>query len=56
MHARNLAERARGLLRELEQFGRAPEWQPTAWSTTVTIAANDFQRDLLVTSARGKAA
>lgn len=47
-HARNLAERARGLLRELEQFGRAPEWQPTAWSTTVTIAANDFQRDLLL--------
>lgn len=47
-HARNLAERARGLLRELEQFSRAPEWQPTAWSTTVTIAANDFQRDLLL--------
>jgi len=47
-HACNLAQRARGLLRELEQFSRAPDWTPAAWTATVTIAANDFQRDLLL--------
>lgn len=47
-HALSLAERARGLLHELEQFSRAPKWQPASWTATVTIAANDFQRDLLL--------
>lgn len=47
-HAIALAEHARMLLRELERFGRAPVWCAANWRTTVTIAANDFQRDLLL--------
>lgn len=47
-HAIALAEHARMLLRELEIFGRAPVWSAAGWQTTVTIAANDFQRDLLL--------
>jgi len=47
-HALRLADRARTLLRDLEQFSRPPVWQPATWTTTVTIAANDFQRDLLL--------
>ncbi len=47
-HAQRLAERARGLLRDLERFSRPPEWQPATWTTVLTIAANDFQRDLLL--------
>jgi DNA-binding transcriptional LysR family regulator len=47
-HAIALAEHARTLLRELEIFGRAPVWSAATWRATVTIAANDFQRDLLL--------
>lgn len=49
-HAIALAEHARTLLRELERFGRAPVWSAENWRATVTIAANDFQRDLLLPS------
>lgn len=47
-HAITLAGHARMLLRELERFGRAPVWSAANWQATVTIAANDFQRDLLL--------
>jgi len=49
-HAISLAEHARTLLRELEIFGRAPVWSASTWQATITIAANDFQRDLLLPS------
>ena len=39
---------ARDLLRDLERFARSAGFDPTRWQTTFTIAANDFQRDLLL--------
>ena len=39
---------ARDLLRDLERFARSGGFDPARWQTTVTIAANDFQRDLLL--------
>ncbi len=47
-HARNLGVEARRLLRQLEDFARAGEFDPAQWRATVVIAANDFQRDLLL--------
>jgi len=46
--AQQLAEQARGLLRQLERFAHAGEFDPARWQSTVTIAANDFQRDVLL--------
>lgn len=46
--ARRLAGEARALLRELERFAHAGEFDPARWQATVTIAANDFQRDVLL--------
>ena len=44
-----LAAQARELLDELERFARAGgEFAPARWRTTFTIAANDFQRDVLL--------
>lgn len=43
-----LAEQARQLLRQLEQFAHAGEFVPARWQATVTIAANDFQREVLL--------
>jgi len=43
-----LAPRARELLRQLEGFASAGDFEPGRWRTTVTIAANDFQRDVLL--------
>ena len=43
-----LAGEARELLREFERFARWGDFDPSRWHTTVTIAANDFQRDLLL--------
>lgn len=43
-----LAERARELLVDLEQFSRLDTFDPRQWRTTFTIAANDLQRDLLL--------
>lgn len=46
--AEDLAGQARGLLRQLQQFAQSGEFDPGRWRTTLTIAANDFQRDLLL--------
>lgn len=46
--AEALAPRARELLRELQQFTQWEAFEPASWRTTLTIAANDFQRDLLL--------
>jgi DNA-binding transcriptional LysR family regulator len=43
-----LGTQARELLRDLERFARSGGFDPARWQTTVTIAANDFQRDLLL--------
>lgn len=46
--AEALAERARELLDGLERFARHGAFEPARWRATLTIAANDFQRDLLL--------
>ena len=46
--AGELALRARELLGDLERFARPDVFEPGRWQTTFTIAANDFQRDLLL--------
>ena len=46
--AQQLAEDARGLLRQLEHFAHAGDFDPARWQATATIAANDFQRDVLL--------
>lgn len=46
--AEALAAEARGLLRQLEQFAHSGDFDPAGWKATITIAANDFQRDLLL--------
>jgi DNA-binding transcriptional LysR family regulator len=46
--AQQLAEHARELLRDLERFARSGGFDPAHWQTTFTVAANDFQRDLLL--------
>lgn len=43
-----LAARARELLAELERFAHSEVFEPSRWQTTFTIAANDFQRDVLL--------
>jgi len=46
--AEELAPQARALLRELQHFAHSGTFEPAHWQATVTIAANDFQRDLLL--------
>ncbi|MFV0462702.1 MAG: LysR family transcriptional regulator [Nostocoides sp.] len=46
--AEDLAQRARELLAELAQFPRVSEFDPHRWEATFTIAANPFQRELLL--------
>ena len=46
--AEALGAQARELLRDLERFARSGSFEPTRWDTTFTIAANDYQRDLLL--------
>lgn len=46
--AEALAVQARELLTSLESFARSGDFEPEKWNTTFTIAANDFQRDLLL--------
>ena len=46
--AQELAQEARALLRQLERFAHAGDFDPSRWQATVTIAANDFQRDVLL--------
>ncbi len=45
-----LAAPARQLLRDLEQLGRRPQFMPRDAELVLTVAANDFQRDLLLPS------
>jgi DNA-binding transcriptional LysR family regulator len=47
-HAQALAARARVLLDEMRGFSHAAAFDPAALTATVTIAANDLQRDLLL--------
>ena len=47
-HAQMLVSQARELLGQLERFAHSAEFDPARWETTFTIAANDFQRDVLL--------
>lgn len=47
-HALALAGQARELLSTLERFASRSEFDPAQWQATVTIAANDLQRDVLL--------
>jgi DNA-binding transcriptional LysR family regulator len=47
-HAHALASRARVMLDELRSFSHAAGFDPATLVATVTIAANDLQRDLLL--------
>jgi DNA-binding transcriptional LysR family regulator len=47
-HAEALAGQARELLSAMERFAMSGDFNPANWRTTFTIAANDFQRDLLL--------
>lgn len=47
-HAEALAGQARELLRQLQHFAHSADFDPARWQATITIAANDFQRDLLL--------
>ncbi|MEO6293610.1 MAG: LysR family transcriptional regulator [Burkholderiaceae bacterium] len=46
--AEELAVQARELLASMERFAMSGDFDPARWQTTFTIAANDFQRDLLL--------
>ncbi|MFT3720445.1 LysR family transcriptional regulator [Pseudorhodoferax sp.] len=46
--AQALAAEARELLERLQAFARHGEFDPARWRATFTIAANDFQRDVLL--------
>ena len=46
--AEKLAAQARTLLEDMRRFATADDFDPSALRTTFTIAANDFQRDLLL--------
>lgn len=46
--AEALARRARELLRDLEGFAHWEGFEPSRWRATLTVGANDFQRDLLL--------
>lgn len=47
-HAQALLAPARELLRQLQRLAQAPGFDPAHWQAEVAIAANDFQRDLLL--------
>lgn len=47
-HAQALADRARQLLDDLRDFASGARFDPTTADFVLTIAANDFQRDLLL--------
>jgi len=46
--AEAMAGQAQELLRQLQQFAHSAEFDPARWKASITIAANDFQRDLLL--------
>lgn len=43
-----LTGQARELLASMERFAASEAFDPARWETTVTVAANDFQRDVLL--------
>lgn len=47
-HAEQLAVKAREILAALEGFAVLGEFDPARWRCTFTMAANDFQRDVLL--------
>lgn len=47
-HALRLTVQARGLLEQLEHLARLADFDPAQWRTTFTVAANDFQREVLL--------
>lgn len=47
-HALTLAARARALIEGLEDFARAPEFDPAQARLSLTVGANDFQAELLL--------
>jgi DNA-binding transcriptional LysR family regulator len=47
-HAHDLAGRARLLVEDMRDFARGAEFDPATARLELTIAANDFQRDLLL--------
>ena len=47
-HAEALAPQARELLRQLRRFAERAAFDPARLDMTLTVAANDFQRDLLL--------
>lgn len=46
--AEGLAVQARELLSSMERFAKSGAFAPVHWQTTFTVAANDFQRDVLL--------
>lgn len=46
--AEALARRARALLEDLRAFATRQDFEPARWQDTITIAANELQRDLLL--------
>ncbi|MFM6986208.1 MAG: LysR family transcriptional regulator [Hydrogenophaga sp.] len=46
--AEELATQARELLHQLQAFARPGTFDPRHWQGSVTVAANDFQRDVLL--------
>ncbi len=47
-HAESLAAPARALLHQMQQFAHSAVFNPAQWRAHLVIAANDFQRDLLL--------
>lgn len=47
-HAQALAAKARGLIDEMRSFAGGVDFEPALAELSLTIAANDFQRDLLL--------
>ena len=47
-HARALLAPAREMLEQMQRFSQGPGFDPACWRAEVTIAANDFQRELLL--------
>lgn len=46
--AEALAANASALLREMQRFAHSGDFDPARWEATFTIAANDFQREVLL--------
>lgn len=46
--AEALAQPARDMLHQMQLFAQGAAFDPLHWQTGLTIAANDFQRDLLL--------